>query len=176
MDCPSCGHENPDDAKFCNECGLSLGTPAENTTLPREPSVDSPRSQVVSEQTSSPSSISSITFVNREREIGELVSALDDALAGHGRLVMLVGEPGIGKTRIAQELAAIAESNGAQVFWGRCSGLVANSRWRRHVFPLATHIAPVGRRHRHDSAGACDSAANMRTSRPNCRGCCAHIP
>ena len=33
---------------------------------------------------------------------------------------MLVGEPGIGKTRTAQELAAYAETRGAQVLWGRC--------------------------------------------------------
>ena len=33
---------------------------------------------------------------------------------------MLVGEPGVGKTRTAQELAAHAETMGAQIFWGRC--------------------------------------------------------
>ena len=49
-----------------------------------------------------------------------LVAALDDALSGQGRLVMLVGEPGIGKTRTTQELASYAEQQGAQVFWGRC--------------------------------------------------------
>src|SRR3712207_2226802 len=41
-------------------------------------------------------------------------------LAGDGRLVMLVGEPGIGKTRLAQELAAEAERQGCLVLWGRC--------------------------------------------------------
>ena len=59
-------------------------------------------------------------FVGRQREMAELTAALDDALSGHGRMVMLVGEPGIGKTRTAQELAALAEEQGAQVFWGRC--------------------------------------------------------
>ena len=38
-------------------------------------------------------------FVGRQREMAELTSALNDALSGQGRLVMLVGEPGIGKTR-----------------------------------------------------------------------------
>ena len=37
-------------------------------------------------------------FVGRQRELAELTAALDDALSGQGRLVMLVGEPGIGKT------------------------------------------------------------------------------
>ncbi len=45
------------------------------------------------------------TFVGRQREIGELRIALEDAVSGKGRLVMLVGEPGIGKTRTCtQEL------------------------------------------------------------------------
>jgi len=59
-------------------------------------------------------------FVGRQREMAELTAALDDALSGHGRLVMLVGEPGIGKTRTTQELASYAENRGAQVLWGRC--------------------------------------------------------
>ncbi|MEE2928252.1 MAG: ATP-binding protein [Chloroflexota bacterium] len=59
-------------------------------------------------------------FVGRQRELAELTAALDDALSGEGRLFMLVGEPGIGKTRTTQELASYAEQQGAQVFWGRC--------------------------------------------------------
>ena len=41
-------------------------------------------------------------------------------MAGHGRLVMLAGEPGIGKTRTTQELASFAQEQGAQVLWGWC--------------------------------------------------------
>ena len=41
-------------------------------------------------------------FVGRQREMSELRAALDNAMSGNGRLVMLAGEPGIGKTRIAQ--------------------------------------------------------------------------
>ncbi len=62
----------------------------------------------------------SSTFVCRQRELGELKAALEDTLSGHGRLVMLVGEPGIGKTRTAQELASHAAASGTQVFWGWC--------------------------------------------------------
>ena len=61
-----------------------------------------------------------IRDVGRQREMAELRAAMDDARSGHGRLVMLVGEPGIGKTRTAQDLAALAEARGAQVLWGRC--------------------------------------------------------
>jgi tetratricopeptide (TPR) repeat protein len=59
-------------------------------------------------------------FVGRQRELVELLTALDDALAGHGRLVLLSGEPGIGKTRLAEELADRAASRGADVLPGRC--------------------------------------------------------
>ena len=59
-------------------------------------------------------------FVGRQREMETLVTALEHVLSGHGRTVMLVGEPGIGKTRTAQELASYARGQGAQVLWGRC--------------------------------------------------------
>ena len=58
-------------------------------------------------------------FVGRQREMGELKACLEDALSGRGRLVTLVGEPGIGKSRTAQELATYAGLRGAQVLWGR---------------------------------------------------------
>jgi len=43
---------------------------------------------------------------------------LDDAVAGHVQLVVLTGEPGIGKTSTAEQLAARA--HGVAVLWGRC--------------------------------------------------------
>ena len=60
------------------------------------------------------------TFVGRHQEMEGLKVALEDAISGRGRLVMLVGEPGIGKTRTAQELASYTETRGTQVLWGRC--------------------------------------------------------
>jgi class 3 adenylate cyclase len=58
-------------------------------------------------------------FVGREKELERLRNAFDEAFAGRGGLVMLVGEPGIGKTRTAQELETYARMRGAQVLWGR---------------------------------------------------------
>lgn len=60
------------------------------------------------------------TFVGRERELEELLAGLAEALAGHGRLFLLVGEPGIGKTRLADELLARARGQGADALVGRC--------------------------------------------------------
>ena len=59
-------------------------------------------------------------FVGRQQEMGKLTAVLKDALSGQGQLLLLVGEPGIGKTRTAQELAGHAETRGAQVLWGWC--------------------------------------------------------
>ena len=59
-------------------------------------------------------------FIGRQPEMASLITALDDVLSGRGRLVMLVGEPGIGKTRMAQELGAQAAGLGAKVLWGWC--------------------------------------------------------
>ena len=59
-------------------------------------------------------------FVGRESELAELVAGLDDAFAGRGRLFLLVGEPGIGKSRLAEELIAHARARGARVLVGRC--------------------------------------------------------
>ena len=59
-------------------------------------------------------------YIGRQREMGKLKEVLDAAISGKGKLVTLVGEPGIGKTRTAQELSNFAEKLGVQVLWGRC--------------------------------------------------------
>jgi DNA-binding SARP family transcriptional activator len=59
-------------------------------------------------------------FVGRERELAELVAGLDDVFAGRGRVFLLGGEPGIGKSRLAEELIGQARARGARVLVGRC--------------------------------------------------------
>lgn len=58
-------------------------------------------------------------FIGRTRELELLQASLDAACAGSGRLLMLAGEPGIGKTRTLRELAGKAAARGATVLWGR---------------------------------------------------------
>src|SRR6476660_5155953 len=59
-------------------------------------------------------------FVGRDAELDELGAGLNDAFAGHGRLFLLAGEPGVGKSRLAEELASHARDRGARVLVGRC--------------------------------------------------------
>ncbi|MEE8465077.1 MAG: AAA family ATPase, partial [Dehalococcoidia bacterium] len=80
------------------------------------------------------------TFVGRELVLVELKAAMDAAIGGRGRVVMLAGEPGIGKTRTAQELASHAESMGAQVLWGLCSEQQGAPPYWPWVQPLRSYI------------------------------------
>jgi DNA-binding SARP family transcriptional activator len=59
-------------------------------------------------------------FVGRADALGRLSAAWDDARSGALRIACLAGEPGIGKTRLAAELAAGAHAGGALVLYGRC--------------------------------------------------------
>lgn len=59
-------------------------------------------------------------FVGRERELADLRSGLEEASAGRGRLILLAGEPGIGKSRLADEFMTRARDAGARVLSGRC--------------------------------------------------------
>jgi DNA-binding winged helix-turn-helix (wHTH) protein len=73
-------------------------------------------------------------FVGRDAARQRLSLALDSAFAGKGRLVLLVGEPGIGKTRTAEEFASEARTRGALAFFGRChegSGAPAFWPWAK---------------------------------------------
>ena len=100
MRCAACGHDNQERASICDSCGREL-TESDDST-----EVDIATAASLSHD-----------FVGRHREIGELLAALDGARAGRGGLVMLAGEPGIGKTRTLQEFAALAWERGARVIW-----------------------------------------------------------
>jgi len=79
-------------------------------------------------------------FIGRQQELAVLTAALDDALSGRGQMVMLAGEPGIGKTRLAQELASRAESLGAQVLWGWCYEHAGAPPYWPYVQPIRAYV------------------------------------
>ncbi|MGH2897844.1 MAG: AAA family ATPase, partial [Solirubrobacteraceae bacterium] len=59
-------------------------------------------------------------LVGRGRELAQLETGLERALAGRGGLVLLTGEPGIGKTALAREFVERAAARGAAWVWGNC--------------------------------------------------------
>src|SRR5437870_4011242 len=59
-------------------------------------------------------------FVGRHHELVELRAGLEDAVTGRGRFLLVVGEAGIGKTRLVEELSREAAERGHLVLWGRC--------------------------------------------------------
>ena len=52
-------------------------------------------------------------LVGRDRELGVLLGCLDEAQRGRANLVVCVGEPGIGKTRLVEELSGRARERGS---------------------------------------------------------------
>lgn len=59
-------------------------------------------------------------FVGRGRELDVFSEAFDRMLAGRRQVLTLAGEPGVGKTRLAEAFGNTAENQGAVVLWGRC--------------------------------------------------------
>src|SRR5688500_2310987 len=83
-------------------------------------------------------------LLGRDPELAELRAALRSAESGTGALVLLVGEPGIGKTRLASDFAGEAGARGAQVTWGRAweaGGAPAYWPWIEALRPFATLAA-----------------------------------
>lgn len=91
--------------------------------------------------------MSSWLLVGRDREIGALEEGLGALERGEGSLLVVSGEPGIGKTRLLEELSRRATERGARVAWGRMweVGLTpAFFPWTQALAALATdeHAAP----------------------------------
>ena len=82
MLCPSCGQDNPLTSAFCDSCGASFDVPDISP-------------EIYSENADLRAVVKGPDFVGRKGEM----NALDTALAGQGQVVMLAGDPGIGKTR-----------------------------------------------------------------------------
>ena len=59
-------------------------------------------------------------FVGRESELRTIRAAIDRALTGHGSVVMLAGDPGVGKSRLAMEMAEYASRIGFRYLVGHC--------------------------------------------------------
>ena len=84
-------------------------------------------------------------LVGRDRELGVLLGCLDEAQRGHANLVVCLGEPGIGKTRLVEELTGQARGLGVMTAWGRTSTDGAPSFWPWREVLRALGTAGLGR-------------------------------
>ena len=70
------------------------------------------------------------TLVGRDRELALLHDAIEQGNSSRGQVVMLAGEPGVGKTSLAEDLAFYARNRDVWVLWGRChEGQGAPAYW-----------------------------------------------
>ncbi|MGK5169272.1 ATP-binding protein [Geodermatophilus sp. CPCC 205761] len=82
-------------------------------------------------------------LVGRRHELALLVDCLDGAIAGRARLVLCRGEPGIGKTRLTEELGALAGSRDVATAWGataEATGAPPFWPWRQVLRALADSV------------------------------------
>jgi len=68
-----------------------------------------------------PAAVAPWPLCGRDAELDALVALLDRSVSGRASCAVLTGEPGIGKSRLAAELAARARARGVRVLRGRCS-------------------------------------------------------
>jgi DNA-binding CsgD family transcriptional regulator/tetratricopeptide (TPR) repeat protein len=80
-------------------------------------------------------------FVGRARELEQLRRALDATHAGTGATILVTGEAGVGKTRLASELATRAGDTGLEVLLGRSIDLVGTELPYQ---PLVEALRPLG--------------------------------
>jgi predicted ATPase/DNA-binding CsgD family transcriptional regulator len=93
-------------------------------------------------------------LVGRGREIARLSTYLAESIAGRGRLVMLAGEPGVGKTRMAEELRTYAQIQGAEVLWGRCHEDQGAPPYWPWIQAIRTHVQYIDAAAMSDSMGS----------------------
>jgi tetratricopeptide (TPR) repeat protein len=86
------------------------------------------------------------TFVGREAELEALRGALAQARSGRGSVWLVQGEPGIGKSRLCEQLSEVADALGFVSLWGRsweAGGAPAYWPWLQAMRQLARERADV---------------------------------
>jgi DNA-binding SARP family transcriptional activator/tetratricopeptide (TPR) repeat protein len=160
-----------------DELGLEPGRDLqelERAILAQDPALDAPRRARLADADGTAGRRAAGALVGRRRELAELEAALADARAGHGRLALVSGEAGIGKSRLVDELAAEARRAGARALWGRCweaGGAPAYWPW---VQALRAYVREVDDALLREQAGA--GAASLAHLLPELRERLPDIP
>ena len=106
-----------------------------------------------------------------EWEVAAVEGLLDRAVDGHGAVVGVVGPPGIGKSRLVREIAAMAAARGVEVFTAFCE-----SHASRHPLPCGGAAAACG--HRRERSGRAERprpSARRGFPTPIPRTCCSSM-
>jgi hypothetical protein len=96
-----------------SEARRALAAIEQSSHRPSEQPGDAPRSEA-----SPASPLYRQVFVGREAELHQLQSTFDSALSGQGALAMVVGEPGIGKTALCEQLSTYVAVRGGKTLVG----------------------------------------------------------
>jgi tetratricopeptide (TPR) repeat protein len=110
MNCPKCGHECAPQFNFCPRCGALLlaAVPA----MPQAATLSVPEEKM-------PGPVGAVAFasplVGRQGELNALFNCVDDVAGGRGGVVNLIGEGGIGKSRLVAELRRVKQPHPHQI-------------------------------------------------------------
>ena len=121
-----------------------------------------------------PALVERTPFVGREAERAELRRLLDQAVRGQGALVMIGGEPGVGKTRLAEELLLEARQRGVLAWTGHCYEMEGASPYIPFVEILETAARVIPAAALRDALG--DSAPEVARLMPELRRLFPDIP
>lgn len=100
------------------------------------------------------------SLVGRRPEMAALDALMERAIGGQGGVVGLVGQPGIGKSRVAREVAALAASRGLDVIWAFCESHAADVSFHVVAQLLRAAFGVIG-------SDADDARARVRTELPD---------
>jgi class 3 adenylate cyclase len=102
-------------------------------------------------------------IVGRHREVERLCTLWRASAAGRRQLVVVAGEPGIGKTSLVAELARVVHASGAIVLYGRCDEGFATPL--QPVAEALRHIVTAPTRPRSRSSRRCATPSSQPTTR-----------
>ncbi|MFG1703621.1 BTAD domain-containing putative transcriptional regulator [Nonomuraea sp. M3C6] len=131
---------------LADELGVDPGpelTRLESAVLHHEPSLDARpapgKPPAYAASVAAGPRVAAAGLVGRDEWLARLTGYLVDATAGRGSVVLVTGEPGIGKTGLARALTATAAAMGVRTGWGRCEeavGAPALWPWSQALGPL----------------------------------------